>query len=296
MYDIEKDKQTVYKNLISQTMDPTKSHKEKLEVYPLFHFIPGDPNAESAKRKDGQTNPFNTTPNSPNANRIIDSALKTNDFYQIGMASHAYVDTWAHQNFVGFQSDFNAFSGFTSALLPNIGHADAKTQPDQPRLIWDDERLVNSTVINKDRFLEAARHLFGKLRMLADSSCSTASLETDWDSLLIDLDSAISGSNSEDEPSNERLAGYSALAEKSEYGGAKIPEYKKDIWIQSAIEHTVKFVGNPNRQQQRIDVYGFKPGHETSDWFKFQEAVKAYAERTKAILCETPAIADQYLG
>lgn len=42
------------------------------------------------------------------------------------------------------------------------------------------------------------------------------------------------------------------------------------------------------------DGFDVKLEFETSDWFKFQEAVKAYAERTKSILCETPGIAAEY--
>ncbi len=114
-YWINKGTRSEFKNRISQTLQPLKKDKERLEVYPLFHFIPGDPQAESAQRKDEKTSPFNTTPDSPNANRIIDEALKTENFYQIGMASHAYVDTWAHQNFVGTKRTY----GLIARLEPD---------------------------------------------------------------------------------------------------------------------------------------------------------------------------------
>lgn len=41
-----------YESVISQTMDILRpKHNER--IYPIFHFIPGDPAAPSAKRKDG---------------------------------------------------------------------------------------------------------------------------------------------------------------------------------------------------------------------------------------------------
>jgi hypothetical protein len=295
VYKVKDGRKIAYTNRISQTMQPIKRRAARLEVYPLFHFIPGDPNAESAKRIDGKINPFNTTPNSLNANRIIDSALDTGNFYQIGIATHAYVDTWAHQNFVGYKDDFNAFSGFIDEIIPNIGHADAKTMPDQPRLVWDDERLVNSTVNNKERFLDAAGYLFEKLRQTADPKCSKKALNTDRSSLLADLGTAIGSNSKEVQPGKKRLAGYCELAATPEYGERGIPEYKPDQWFNIAVKKDVRFVGNPSHgRRRRVETFNVKPGFETSDWFNFQEAVKTYAERTKAILCETADIAAEY--
>ena len=295
VYKIKDGRRVAYTNRISQTMQPIKRRAARLAVYPLFHFIPGDPNAESAKRMDGKTNPFNTTPNSANANRILDAALETGDFYQIGIAIHAYVDTWAHQNFVGYKDDFNKFSGFVDKIIPNIGHADAKTMPDQPRLVWNDERLVTSTVNNKERFLDAAGCLFEKLRKTADPKCSKKSLTADLSSLLADLDTAIGSNGKEVAPSKKRLAGYSELAATREYGETEIPEYKPNQWFNAAVKKGFRYVGNPSHgKRRRVDTFDIKSGFDTSDWFKFQEAVKTYAERTKAILCETPEIANEY--
>lgn len=296
VYKIKDGRRIAYTNRISQTMQPIKRRAARLEVYPLFHFIPGDPNASNAKREDGKTNPFNTTPNSTNANRIIDAALETGDFYQIGIASHAYVDTWAHQNFIGYKDDFNAFSGgVIDALLPNIGHADAKTKPDQPRLVWDDERLVNSTANNKERFLAAAGCLFEKLRKTADPKCTKKSLNADRSSLLDDLDTAIGNDSKEVAPGKKRLAGYCELATTRAYGETEIPEYKPDQWFKTAVKKGFRYVGSPSKgNRRRVDTFDIKPGFDTSDWFRFQEAVKTYAERTKSILCETPEIAAEY--
>lgn len=292
VYPIRSGRKVVYKNRISQTMQPLKSHRKRLDVYPLFHFIPGEPDAPGAARADGLTNPFNTTPNSPTANRIIDATFATNDYYQIGIACHAYVDTWAHQNFVGFKDDFNKFTGFIDALIPNIGHADAKTKPDLPRLIWNDERLLAPSVSNKARFLDAASHLYAKLKRFV--SPGSPDLEADRQSLIHDLDTAIGDDAEEDEASKERLVGYGQLAGQNAYGNTTIPVYKPKAWFTAAIKTTRRRIGSVSHGGRTKTLYTFKPNHEVSDWFLFQQAVITYAERSQAILCETPAIAAQY--
>jgi hypothetical protein len=297
VYKIKEGKKVVYTNRISQTLQPIRSRAGRLDVYPLFHFIPGDSNAERAARKDGKANPFNTTPNSANANRIMDAALKTKNLYQIGIAAHAYADTWAHQNFVGYKSGFNKFSGFVDKIIPNIGHADAKTKPDQPRLIWDDERLVHSCVNNKERFLEAAGCLFEKLRTMADSTCSATALKADRVSLLDHLARDIGSDGKEVAAGKERLDGYRERAATPAYGGTEIPDYKATRWRTAAVKRSVRYVGNPaHGRRRKIETFTFKPGYERSDWLNFQNAVFAYAERAKEILCETPALAAHYDG
>lgn len=294
VYPIREGRTVIYRNRISQTMQPLASHRARLDVYPLFHFIPGEPEAPGGARTDGLTNPFNTTPNSPNANRIIDAAIATNDFYQIGIACHAYVDTWAHQNFVGFKDDFNRFDGFWDPLIPNIGHADAKTKPDQPRLVWDDERLLARSVNNKDRFLDAASHLFEKLRNF--TSPRSPDGEADRRSLIQDLSTAMGDDADEVDASDERLDGYRRLAEQSAYGTATIPDYKPKVWFTAAVKTSRRQIGSPSHGQRTETLYSFKSNYETSDWYRFQQAVVVYAERTQAILCETPAIASQYIA
>ena len=41
-----------YSNYISQTMDILKPKKTLMRIYPIFHFVPGDPMTESARRGD----------------------------------------------------------------------------------------------------------------------------------------------------------------------------------------------------------------------------------------------------
>jgi hypothetical protein len=96
-----------YRSYVSQTMCIWKPQKERLRIYPCFHFIPGEFESNSGLRIDGKLHVLNTTPNSKNANLILSEALKTEDIYRIGLAIHSYADSWAHQNFVGSEDVFN---------------------------------------------------------------------------------------------------------------------------------------------------------------------------------------------
>ncbi len=166
---VDKGLPTEYTNYVSQTADILKPRRTLMRIYSLFHFIPGDPQAPTAWRKDGAMHWLNTTPDSENANLILDAALAAGDLYRIGIACHAYADTWAHQNFVGYASEFNAFAGgpLLTAVMPNIGHADAVFCPDEASRRWDDPRLLHGPIDNRARFLEAADRLFRKLAPFA---------------------------------------------------------------------------------------------------------------------------------
>ena len=164
VYDISnKREESHYRNYISQTKNILKPGYELVRIYPLFHFIPGDSFHPGAWRKDGAMHWLNTTPNSDNARAIMDAALKVGTPYRIGIAAHSYVDTWAHQNFVGVFDDFNSMDTVLGLVAPNVGHADAGYQPDEVRLVWEDRRLVAPRISNNDRFESAAQHLFWKL-------------------------------------------------------------------------------------------------------------------------------------
>ena len=68
IFEISKDKAQYYRNYISQTMNILKPKSKLFRIYPLFHFIPGDPSFPGAYRRDGNLHWLNTTPDSKNAN------------------------------------------------------------------------------------------------------------------------------------------------------------------------------------------------------------------------------------
>ncbi len=278
--EVDKDSpDTSYNNYISQTLNILKPKPELYRIYPIFHFIPGDPLFEGACRKDGCMHWLNTTPNSENANKIVDAALDTGDLYRIGIAMHGYADTWAHQNFVGYYSAHNGMG----ELLPNIGHADAKHDPDLPGLIWLDPRLKHGIVDNTKRFLDAAQNMLAKLLSLTKPGMSEEDVASLQNSLRDDLAGAIGGPDYGNAKKGQRIKNYINLSCNEEYGGLPLAKYDEDEWISGAIDETVN--GLSDRRSEMVsnfvlfkDDYRWKypAGYKDTPWYRFQEAVKEH--------------------
>jgi hypothetical protein len=289
--EIDKGKASAYRNYISQTMNILKPKSKLFRIYPLFHFIPGDPQSKSSYRKDGKMHWLNTTPNSRNANEIIDAAIATEDLYRIGIACHTYADTWAHQNFVGYYDDFNAMASPLGKISPNIGHADAQHKPDWPGLVWKDERLIDERRENKVIFIEAAKHMLLKLAKAADNTISAAALEVKVKELSEDLGTAIGERDQDNDRKDERIARCKELGTEASYGGSIIPEYDHDGWVEAAINIRVR--GLRDRSDfvlSKWDPFGDicswadSNNYQETDWYCFQEAVKNHQNTSWDIL------------
>ena len=240
IFEIDKERSTAYGNYISQTMNILKPKAKLFRIYPIFHFIPGDPMAKTAWRKDGQMHWLNTTPNSHNARRILDTALKSDNLYRIGIALHGYADTWAHQNFTGYYNDFNAMTGPLNPGIFSIGHAEAFHNPDWAALVWKDKRLINSRIDNKVRFLEAARHMLNRLARHTDSKLPEQELQK-WEALLTtDLAHCIGTRDPSNDFAEQRTARYEALAQTEPYGRTAMKAYDPDEWMDQAVNEDVR--------------------------------------------------------
>lgn len=277
---VNKEIQTEFANYISQTMNIFKPQEEHLQIYSCFHFVPGDPNKPMACRADGKTNILNTTPNSRNSNQLLDEALETGDLYRIGIATHCYVDTWAHQNFVGYNNAFNSFTGALESLIPNIGHADVMHHPDIPNLIWEDKRLIpeNSRVHNKRRFLKAAEHLFHKFGLHLDLIENL--VKDKWKKLEKQLGDAIGNESTEENRQDpKRIKAYYQIVDG-------IEEYDHMTWFHAAIEVDKRKVLRAGKRASPSDLvrtYYARDGFDSSDWLKFQIAVKEHQSFAKKL-------------
>jgi hypothetical protein len=291
VFEINKDKAQYYRNYISQTMNILKPKSKLFRIYPLFHFIPGDPLSPSAFRRDGSLHWLNTTPDSRNAGLLIDAAIKSEDLYRIGITTHSYVDTWAHQNFIGYYNEFNSMSGVLEKLAPNIGHADARHNPDWPALVWRDKRLLgtNARVDNKGRFLDAAAKLFEKFRRFTSKTGSRKVLNADRNKLIKGLDEAIGEVDQNNEKAKARIEKYKAFSQDEI--GYELPEYDEYDWFEEAINEKIR--GLRDRSDQFLtrydpftDVYTWKKPrkYKETNWYKFQEAVKNHQNTAWEIL------------
>ncbi|MFC1884546.1 DUF6765 family protein [Thermodesulfobacteriota bacterium] len=291
IYEIHKDKAQYYRNYISQTMNIMKPKPKLFRIYPLFHFIPGDPLSKEAFRKDGVLHWLNTTPDSENAKIILDSALRSRNNYRIGIATHSYVDTWAHQNFIGYYNEFNSMSGVLQRIAPNIGHADAGHNPDWPGLVWEDKRLLtkNSRIDNKERFMKSAASLFTKYRLHVDKKCSRKTLNADRMQLIKGLRSAIGEIDQSNANRKVRIERYKELSQQML--GYEIPEYDEYAWFEEAVNENVRGLRDKSdsflsRWDPLTDIYTWrKPRkYKETNWYKFQEAVKLNQNTTWDLL------------
>jgi len=247
--------------------------------------------AESTWRGDGRMHWLNTTPDSENANRIIDIALKTGNLYRIGIAGHGYADTWAHQNFAGYFDPFNSMTGPLSAAIPNIGHAEAGHNPDEVALIWKDTRLIEKRIDNRKRFLDAAGHILRKLAKLTDSRMTEKELKKRETTLKKDLDTCIGEQDQTNRYAEERIDRYNKLATKPQYGKTEITPYDEDKWFEETVNEKVRGLRNRSdltRWDPLTDIYTWKNRETYKDthWYRFQQAVKQHQDETWAILKE----------
>jgi hypothetical protein len=257
-----------YANYISQTMDIIKPQKELMRIYPVFHFMPGtltEITGNSALRRDGKFHIMNTIPDNLNSRQLLQAALYSRNPYNIGIATHMYADTFAHQNFVGFNEGFNEMKGVIETLIPNIGHADAKHAPDEPDLIWEDERLIPSisTINNKERFLEAAGSIYEKYTNYLNTP-------NDRNNFITLIDEAIGPYDGIEE---HRIDRYKALI------GSDFVEYDKEQWFKEAVDFVneeIPYSSGVYNIPISETEWMWKGNYKETDWYKFQEAVKTY--------------------
>ena len=291
-YQVILDGSAGYENFISQTLNILHPKNRLVRIYTCFHFLPGEYLTKDARRVDGALHLFNTTPDSPDAQKMFKAALDSGNLHRIGIATHCYSDTWAHQNFVGFKHAFGGIEGMLQKVVPNIGHADAEHRPDIPNLEWTDPRLLKdkATVRNRRRFLLAARSIF---TAFAEQN-GLDDIETRWADLAERLGRAI-GDDCPDvkkckQTQANRVAAYRSIC-------PDIPEYDEHKWVADATAPTASLfrqLGNFLWRKAsewrwigaflkaywptwfRARTFRAKDGFRESDWFRFQEAVKAH--------------------
>jgi hypothetical protein len=273
-----------YKNYISQTMDITKPKEELLRIYPFFHFFPGSKREivnNSYPRKDGKLHLLNTIPNNVNVKRLFTKSLKSADLYRIGIATHTYADTFCHQNFVGFKEAFNDMEGLLEKIIPSVGHADAKYQPDIPGLAWFDRRHVSShvEVRNKDCILEAAENIF---LLYCEHCTQPKNAEKKKEALKSELDDAIGETSNKDSRTRkkERKKNYISILKSIVKDAFR--DYDEDAWFDKAVSYRTKAETTGSFHFE--NEFFWKSEFKNSDWFKFQEAVKFNQKLAESIL------------
>lgn len=169
-------------------------------VWIPFHFLPGNHYDKNLESIPEMVQRLVCKPNSQPAQDLLDVALKNREapyaLHLLGTISHTYMDTWAHQDFVGINHELNEVEEIlhfdeskdhhrtkhiTSyyqvsflqkiimklipSLLNNIaplGHGPALSYPDHPFLKWKYKNW-NGEIITRDNssiYLDALEHLY----------------------------------------------------------------------------------------------------------------------------------------
>jgi len=164
-----------------------KGFKEVVQnkIYIPFHFLP---DLESIKNKSDS----HLVQANGNLARKLVILAKTElskttgeqrimNLIRLGIALHVYADTWSHQNFSGRHNPtendidnieilkkgkwekISLISQIEYNTLPDIGHAEATSFPDQSHLKWRYKKLSTKNIHERDNtqlFIEAAKNIF----------------------------------------------------------------------------------------------------------------------------------------
>jgi len=258
------------------------------DVYIPFHFFPGDPDAERSGRIDGQTNPMNTTPDSPRVRELLVDALKTRNLYRVGIALHTYADSWAHQNFSGRLESWNRID--PNSPIPPIGHAQALGKPDNVALQWEDPRIAPEyrAISNRDRFLRAARQIYKFLATFNRRPFDDLEF-VEWDLVEILGEPGQKPSGTErinDFIIHDTMTPYRRgmwLSEAVNLPNGEADEelfrgYSKLLWLRDAVLYRSKLI-----EQRPVHP---KPGFESSHFHRWHEATKEHRTAAWRILAD----------
>ena len=187
----------LHKRFSEKTFDPIctahkglqllKGLKKEVQnkIYIPFHFLPDLGSIKSNKDS------FIVKANCKFAKKIVLSAKtelskstgkkRIMNLVRLGISLHTYSDTWTHQDFSGRHNsiendidDIEVFKDnkwkqlsflnkFEYNALPDIGHAEAESFPDQSHLKWRFRKLNTNKIIernNPEIFLDAAENIF----------------------------------------------------------------------------------------------------------------------------------------
>lgn len=260
-----------YLNEISQTMDITKPSPSRQKIYPLFHFVPGGEECRDLSQfKKNKYHLFTTIPDSPNARTLLDAALESGDCFRIGIAVHAYADTWSHQNFVGYKHRINGKP--YDIVVPNIGHADFFHDPDKIHNGWRDMRLKKAyeEIENDLRYLDAARSIFVRFWEHNHPGEDDQQAQAAYDRMKLEdqLKDAMDESYFWGADEKARIEAYKKIC--PELGQEKY-RYDSNAWRYEAVEKRPL-------EEDLFDRYWARNKFEGSRWHLFQNAVKAHRD------------------
>jgi hypothetical protein len=161
--------------------------------------------------------------------------------------------------------------------------------------------------VNRERFLDAAGHLFEKFFRHTQSTVDEVALSAQKAALLADIDQDIGPQDDANLRVADRIAAYCKRALEPAYGASPIPAYSDGQWFSEAFNEDHDKVRDDakglNRHSSLSDVTAFlkdvffdvhrqtvswknaaPDAYPKTHWFQFQEAIKAHLNECEEML------------
>jgi len=265
-----------------------------------FHFVPGCDGKSFVKK-------MRCKEESPIIMDILEKNLKEDDPIKLGIALHAYADTFAHQGFSGILSKVNdveeiatsnkieedvGFKGFANKLfdqlkyetkdiyLPAYGHGQVFTYPDIPYLDWKycfdssndfSEEYKTTRISNKDRFTNSFKNIKIHLKNFLSNNPQYKDVsvaEINEDKFFDTLLLK--------EKENYRIEKWKELMISEGLFGENdlFLDYDENLWLREAFQH---FISEDFNDRIVKEVY-LKDDFINSNWYKYYKGTQWYKE------------------
>ena len=271
-------------------LDNNCNDNENSQVWVPFHFLPGNNGAPAGAALDlplGRR--LVAFPDSPVANDLWKACLgargRSNFLHRLGITTHTYADTWAHQRFAGIRNRVNkatdiwhdhqgvwdSMEGRIISETMMLGHSAVLEHPDMPFLKWS-YKAADGTIVERDNpseFLVAARRIFewfSYLRDVADPKLNPADEEVLQDSLR----------DFNDVNANQRHGQWIGLLKQGAFSfGALADKQVQDLGYAAKGPGSWKYkaLGTKNGMDDPKERFPYSQIFEQSDWKKFHDAL-----------------------
>ena len=260
------------------------------QIYVPFHFIPGNQGDRFQERMVCRHN-------SEIAQQMVREVTNLKDkpyqLHRLGIALHAYADTWSHQDFSGLQTELNDiedidvfnedrvgiakvftnfFRGITESLIPQIGHAETATLPDEPYREWTFYHVYQKRTIHRKNWLicqDASRAIYKEIKGFLNKNPEYRDEKSiPWG----DIKSTVTNLFRHREDLKERCSNWAERINDSSFGFACQPiekdlSYNDREWFKAAVE-----VRKPDGGEK----YYRKDNFHLSDWKHFHDAAASH--------------------
>jgi len=260
------------------------------KIYAPFHFIPGNKGERFQERMVCRQN-------SEIAQRMVREVANLKDrpyqLHRLGIALHVYADTWSHQDFSGLQIELNDvedidvlnegrvgiakvftdfFRDIAESLIPQVGHAETATLPDEPYREWSFYHVYQKRTIHRKNWLicqDASRAIYKEIKhFLTQNPGYRTEKPIPWGNIK----STVTNLFRQKGDLEERCSNWAERINDSSFGFACQPiekdlSYNDREWFRAAVEVN---------EMDETEKYFKKDDFHISDWKHFHDAAASH--------------------